>query len=214
MNRGNRFDYERLVLEIYAGLGDVSNDNDMPLPLRTNLGTAINGIENKYRNSDHDINYSLPLFFTWTPACKKLPITKAMATNVQEIWRAAKKAAWVDGKATECDDWINDKLTGTLPVEIKDVDASNEESVPVEENTETADSSSDNSGELVNNISDSISLSRLSEEDNIVGETIWRVMRGGSEDAIYGHDVDGTEATDEDQDSTPSIFLAEPPRWR
>ncbi|KAF8530886.1 hypothetical protein BDD12DRAFT_903524 [Trichophaea hybrida] len=91
--------YESVVVETFRLFGDTSNYTDFPKFLATSFWIETS-LENIFRPGAEET----PLFFTFTPACKKVPITKEMVTDVTEVWRAVKKLAWAEnGDATGCD---------------------------------------------------------------------------------------------------------------
>ncbi|KAF8533380.1 hypothetical protein BDD12DRAFT_810222 [Trichophaea hybrida] len=96
--------YYALITETYQALGDTTNDTDLPKPILARLDSATIAVENKFRPTDKDPETSLPLFFTYTPACKKLPNTRNIVADTLELWRYVKNIAWKDGNATGCDD--------------------------------------------------------------------------------------------------------------
>lgn len=98
-NRGVVTEYFDLVIETFKMFGDTSNDTDLPKIPATSLRRSRTSLENIFRPGAEEI----PLFFTITPACRKVPVTKEMATDIREVWRAVKKVAWTDGVATGCD---------------------------------------------------------------------------------------------------------------
>jgi len=98
-NSGVVTTYSRLVTETFRMFGDTSNDTDLPKIPATRLGSGGTSLENIFRPGAEE----MPLFFTITPACRKVPVTKEMATDIRAVWRAVKKVAWTDGVATGCD---------------------------------------------------------------------------------------------------------------
>lgn len=104
LNSGVVVEYYNLITETYQALGDTTNDTDLPKPILARLDSGTIAVENKFRPTDKDPEISSPLFFTYTPACKKLPNTRKMVADVMEVWRYVKNVAWKNGKATACDE--------------------------------------------------------------------------------------------------------------
>jgi hypothetical protein len=96
-NSGIVVDYEQLVYESYIMFGDTTDQKDIPKIPVTKYEAASASLENTFRLGD-----DVPLFFRYTPACRKIPITKSMATDIREVWREVKRVAWGNG-AMGCD---------------------------------------------------------------------------------------------------------------
>ncbi|KAF8528331.1 hypothetical protein BDD12DRAFT_903890 [Trichophaea hybrida] len=97
INSGVIVEYEDLVYESYIMFGDTTDQKDIPKFPVTQYERASVSLENTFRLGD-----DVPLFFRYTPACRKIPVTKSMATDIREVWREVKRVAWGDG-AMECD---------------------------------------------------------------------------------------------------------------
>ncbi|KAF8247296.1 hypothetical protein K440DRAFT_661505 [Wilcoxina mikolae CBS 423.85] len=92
-------EYTSLVVDSFRLLGDTSNYTDLPKLPATNF-RGRTSVETLFRPGSEEI----PLFFTFTPACKKVPLTREMATDIRAVWRTVKRLAWSDyGDATGCD---------------------------------------------------------------------------------------------------------------
>ncbi|KAF8533212.1 hypothetical protein BDD12DRAFT_504576 [Trichophaea hybrida] len=91
--------YDVLVLDTFKMFGDTTDQKDLPKIPATLYGSARVSMENAFRPGADEI----PLFFTYTPACRKIPITKKMATDINEVWRVVKEVAWGEGQVTQCD---------------------------------------------------------------------------------------------------------------
>ncbi|KAF8534129.1 hypothetical protein BDD12DRAFT_896975 [Trichophaea hybrida] len=92
-------EYEELITASFGLLGDTSNYTDLPKIPATRFRGRIS-LETLFRPGAEEV----PLFFTFTPACKKVPVTKEMATDIRAVWRTVKRLAWSDyGDATGCD---------------------------------------------------------------------------------------------------------------
>jgi len=97
--RGIVTEYSRLIIDSFRLLGDTSNYTDVPKLPATNF-RGRTSLETLFRPGAEEI----PLFFTYTPACKKVPVTKEMATDIRAVWRTVKRLAWSDyGDVTGCD---------------------------------------------------------------------------------------------------------------
>ncbi|KAF8247319.1 hypothetical protein K440DRAFT_661519 [Wilcoxina mikolae CBS 423.85] len=91
--------YDVLVPDTFKMFGDTTDQKDLPKFPATLYGRASLSMENAFRPGADEI----PLFFTYTPACRKIPMTKEMATDINEVWRVVKKVAWGEGQRTGCD---------------------------------------------------------------------------------------------------------------
>lgn len=101
---GTVHDFKQMVEKTWAALGDTTNYKDVLKYPRARLVNTRIGIENQFRLGENNSTTAVPLFFRWSPGCKKLPYSKTTVNDPAEMWRAAKAAAWTtDGKATECD---------------------------------------------------------------------------------------------------------------
>jgi len=76
--------------------GDTTDQKDLPKIPATQYSASAS-LENSFRLGD-----DVPLFFRYTPACRRLPVTKSMATDIEEVWREVKRVAWGNG-TTGCD---------------------------------------------------------------------------------------------------------------
>jgi hypothetical protein len=120
---GTVLDYIPFIKETFYTLGDTTNHTDVPKFTRTRMASGRVGMENQFRLGATDTATAVPLYFVWTPACKKIPLTREMATDVTEIWKYAKNAAWKDGKALACDPVDKEDLSAEESTTVADKEA-------------------------------------------------------------------------------------------
>jgi len=102
---GITYTFEELVRETWIALGDTTKHKDVVKFPRTRLLDTRVGVENMFRASERDSRTAVPLFFVYTPGCRKLPLSKTTVHDPAAMWRVAKKAAWTDdGKPRACDE--------------------------------------------------------------------------------------------------------------